>query len=120
MPHLVIEYNRSLPLDTVALMRSCHEGLRQSGCFAEADIKIRTMAYDDCLVGGQTRNFIHAALLLMAGRGGEVKKQLAETVAENIRSAVPPHIAYCEITVETRDLAAESYTKIYCRAEAYI
>ncbi|STZ75735.1 5-carboxymethyl-2-hydroxymuconate Delta-isomerase [Bergeriella denitrificans] len=120
MPHLMIEYNRTLPLDTAALIRRCHAALTDSGCFSEADIKIRAAAYDDYLVGGKTQNFIHAALLLMEGRSGDVKKQLAEAVAESLRAALPAQTAYCEITVEIRDLAAESYTKVYCRNEAYV
>lgn len=114
MPHLVLEYSVNSGFDAEQQLDALHECLSASGCFREADIKIRVCPpFADYRVGGKTdAAFVHATLLLMAGRSEACKRQLAENIAAVLKDNLTAERAV-EITVRPSDIDPQTYCKIY-------
>ncbi|GHF27843.1 hypothetical protein GCM10017044_23740 [Kordiimonas sediminis] len=78
MPHIIIEYSADIEKSESAqkLMQTAHDVAMESGQFGEADIKVRTLRFDQALVGGKPDSFLHVTVQLLDGRTDDVKKAL--------------------------------------------
>lgn len=111
MPHLVIEHSRSLEQNLPAqdMMKIAHDAALASGQFGGPDIKVRLVATDHALVGGNPETFLHIGLYLLSGRDTETKKALTRSLVEAFKARLPD---VASISADARDMDRETYSKI--------
>ena len=108
MPHCIVEHASSIQSES--LIPLVFSGALDSGLFEPdgSDIKVRSIAYDGYLVGGQKSAFIHVVLKILAGRTDEQKKHLSKSVLEQLAGQ---QWGDCSITVEVAEMDRASYQK---------
>lgn len=113
MPHLVIECSQPLSptLANESAQRTLHDVLLTSGQFGTGDIKVRTHSYDSYLVAGAQDDFVHVILWLMHGRSDDIKAELSASIANTVQALITPAGA-CQVTVDVRDMAKATYSKV--------
>ena len=109
MPHCIIEHSANIAADD--LLTSVFTGALNSNLFEPdgGDIKVRTLAYDNCTVGGKSANFVHVMLRILSGRDHEQKQHLSQSVISELKQLALPA---CSITLEVVDIDRESYAKV--------
>ncbi|MGH1404047.1 MAG: 5-carboxymethyl-2-hydroxymuconate Delta-isomerase [Alphaproteobacteria bacterium] len=109
MPHIIVEYSKSLEpqTDVLALVNDLHEGLAAQG-IDKARIKSRAIAVDHVVVGDKGADGVmaHATLLLLEGRDIATKKQYGDVLYEVMKAAAPQG---CSVTLEVRDMVKDTY-----------
>jgi 5-carboxymethyl-2-hydroxymuconate isomerase len=107
MPHIIVEYSKSLEGEIPSLLNDLHEGLTAQG-IDKARIKTRGIAIDHAVVGerGTDGQMLHATLLLLAGRDIPTKKQYGDSLHAILKSSAPEN---CAATLEIRDMIADTY-----------
>ena len=110
MPHFVIEYSQNLEEQTSAttLMDKVFTGGIDSELFAEKDIKVRAIAYNQQINGANLSDFIHISSKILSGRNSTQKSQLSAAVLAQLQSL---ELKNTSITVEVLDMDKESYAK---------
>lgn len=109
MPHIIIEYTPTEETpDKNKLMRDFHDTAHKSGLFNEADIKVRSKAYDAALIGGEPAHFAHILVYLIKGRDETTKKALTGALHDKARSLFG---GFQSVSVDARDLDKAVYTK---------
>ena len=112
MPHVVIEYSsnieQSVKMGNIAMR--AHDLLIATGLFNTADIKTRTYATQDYLVGEQGPDgcFAHISVAIMEGRPLEKRQALSEALRDMLAEALPEEVS---ISVEVRELLKDVYRK---------
>ena len=111
MPHCTIEYSKPLEahIKPIELCNVVHKAALASDNFSEADIKVRAKSYDDYLVGGNSKDFIHVIVYLLDGRSEETKKTLTSMILEVLESLNLP--VQC-LSVDARDTLRSVYSKV--------
>lgn len=108
MPHCIVEH--SVTLDGDRILPLIFSGALQSGLFEMdgSDIKVRSIAYQNYLTGGEKSDFVHVVLKILSGRTSEQKKMLSALVLEKLQSL---QLHNCSITVEVVDMERASFAK---------
>lgn len=111
MPHAVIEYSNNLAQQVYdrQLTAAVHQAMMDSGLFNIPDIKTRSFACSDWLIGAaQNMPFVHVTVSLMEGRTTEQKQNLTQAIFDQLlqlMSDVP------QLTVDIRDMTRATYRK---------
>lgn len=111
MPHLTIEYSKSLITEQklATLLSDLHAGL---GACESVDIEsVRTRAYGTEVfhVGTKGRGFLHGTLLLLPGRSAPIKQAIREKLL-GILSKWQDGAPLCSISLEIREMDKETYS----------
>ncbi len=111
MPHIVIEYSRSLEaeISPEKMMQTAHDTAFASGEFGEQDIKVRTLAFGPALIGGKPARFIHITVKLLDGRSEERKKEITGAILQAFQAY---NLDVNCISVDARDMIRASYSKV--------
>jgi len=112
MPHVIIEYsaNACPPALGAEMTRIAHNVMMQSGLFSAADIKSRSYAASDFLVGekGREGSFVHVTVYLLEGRSLLQKQHLSEA----LRDAMQAYVKNIDqLSIDIRELAKDTYRK---------
>jgi 5-carboxymethyl-2-hydroxymuconate isomerase len=112
MPHVVIEYTKSLEFDIRdrSLMIKLHQIMIDSGLFNPDDIKTRAYVTDDFLIGNKQENgsFIHVTISILTGRTVEQR----QTLSDNILKVIQEPFNYVDqITVNIDEMNRDTYRK---------
>jgi 5-carboxymethyl-2-hydroxymuconate isomerase len=107
MPHIIVEYSLALDEKIPTLLNDLHESLAASG-IDKVRIKTRGIAINHSVVGltGTDGLMMHATLLILEGRGVELKKQYADPLYDLLKKAAPDN---CAVTLEVRDMGKDTY-----------
>ena len=110
MPHLVVEYSRSIEntYDVKVIMDVVFEAGVCSGIMKAEDIKVRALAYDHYRLGGGLTSFLHLGAYLLTGRTPEQKEHFSTLM----RSRLADHFPEIEsISIDVRDMDPVAYKK---------
>ena len=100
MPNVVIEHSNDVK-DTKSLIQLCHDHLMESGLFKLETIKVRTLAFEQFLVGGKSeKSFVVINLFIMPGRTMEQKAQLGQSMHQRIKEACQDLSAATSVVVK--------------------
>lgn len=107
MPHIIVEYSKSLDAQIPALLQSLHESLASNG-IDKVRIKTRGIPVEHNVVGekGLGGLMLHTTLLLLEGRDLPTKKQYGDPLYELTKKAAPEG---CAVTLEIRDMDKDTY-----------
>lgn len=110
MPHCMIEYSQSLEslLTTDALLKAVYHGVDTAELFKASHIRVRALAYQHYLLGGECHDFIHVTVRLHQGRNPDQKKQLSESVLAGLQTL---GLRSVSITVELVEMDTASYAR---------
>lgn len=91
MPHFIIECSENLIKDTSKqeVMQLVYETAEASELFAKGDIKVRIKVYEDYIVGGEKKDFIHVFGNIMEGRTAEQKNNLSSNIVMVLKELFP-------------------------------
>ena len=110
MPHCIVEH--ASVLSGAELNRLVFLGALDSGLFEPdgSDIKVRSMAYEQYSVGGESKAFVHVSLKILSGRDALEKKILSQCVLSRLgeMSLVDVHAS-----VDVIDMDRDSYLKCW-------
>ena len=111
MPHCIIEYSKSIEssLDVNALLLGVHQTVVASPLFEAKSIKIRAIAYEHYLIGGEKKSFIHITLRMLSGRNYQQKMHLTQSLIDKLSDIAKPPIS---MSVEVMDIEKVSYKKL--------
>ncbi len=113
MPHLVMEYSNSVQqrLNVQGLLEDLHIATIESQLFDSKTVKSRAVQVDHWLIGTQQdqADFIHVTLELLAGRSGEQKQALSQSLAAVLQQQAN---WITSLTVNIRDMDADSFQLI--------
>ncbi len=88
MPHLIIEYSSDIKKSEIKIIKREIQAIMTSiteGNFDLNQCKARSFSFAQYLVGAldqETSSFIHITIKILAGRGVDVRKKLAEKIME--------------------------------------
>ena len=85
MPHVVIEHSPDVGArhDLAALCEALFQALAQHSAIPHpASLKIRTHETGAHRLGSEPQSFAHATLLLLPGREGDTRSDLAQTILD--------------------------------------
>lgn len=110
MPHCVIEYSNTLESQAKAdaMLDAVYHGVHKSGLFKTSHIRLRALAYQHYLLGGDYNDFIHVTVRMHQGRSTDQKKQLSEAVLSALRTLGLQSVS---ITVELVEMDTASYAR---------
>lgn len=112
MPHIIVEYSKNIDdiIDVAKLVHKLHEGLAAQG-IDKARIKTRAHGCNYVAVGdhGSHGHMVHTTLLLLAGRDVATKKQYGDALHKIMTDAVDARVKSCSMTLEIRDMDADTY-----------
>jgi 5-carboxymethyl-2-hydroxymuconate isomerase len=110
MPHITLEYSRSLEdqMDVPALLTRLHNALASQPGIEKARIKTRGIPVNYELVGDGTgkRTMAHITLLLLAGRDTATRKVYGAALHQTALDAAPKD---CAVTLEVREMDRDTY-----------
>ncbi|MGH1399541.1 MAG: 5-carboxymethyl-2-hydroxymuconate Delta-isomerase [Alphaproteobacteria bacterium] len=112
MPHIIVEYCDTLTaLDVPKLVMDLHEDLGARESVDIHGIKSRAIPVQYVLVGDQKdyNKLIHITLKLLPGRSDELKREMAQGLADIAHKST--HDDRVAVTCEVTELHAESYIK---------
>lgn len=112
MPHAVIEYSDNIASEVQLsdLTSQIHEGMIASGLFDVDNIKTRSYATSDFLVGSKARegSFIHLTVSILTGRTEQQRVALSQSLLDILKTAMPQADI---ITVDIREMDKATYLK---------
>ena len=115
MPHLSLEYtaNVSEPDDMAAIMLKMHRVLNETGGICLGNCKSRTRRLDSYAVGDGSPDsaFLHLDVRFMEGRSEATKRAIGQELLQILKQEFPDTNLDLQITVEIRDILANSYFK---------
>lgn len=113
MPHLIIEYSDNVANEIVSsdIAEKLHYALGQCGLFKLDDIKTRSYAAKDFLVGDQGKDgsFLHLSLSIKAGRTLEQRQALSKTLLDMLTAHTN---GIDQLTVDIREMDSDVYQKM--------
>jgi 5-carboxymethyl-2-hydroxymuconate isomerase len=116
MPHLVLEFTASVEeqLNIHGLFEDLHQDLLDCGLFEQDDVKSKAMRCNEWRIGhhGQSQDFIHISVALLAGRSAEQKEALSQILFETLTSQAK---SVFSLSVEIREMEPSSYKKWFNR-----
>lgn len=115
MPHVIVEHSLNVgeKYKIPALLEDIHNTLKDNGAPIER-VKTRAIPLEHVIIGNALpdASMIHITVLLLEGRATEVKKSLCDPVhAVVIEKAAAHGLSNCSVTMEIRDMAADTYYK---------
>ncbi|MCK5041681.1 MAG: 5-carboxymethyl-2-hydroxymuconate Delta-isomerase [Sphingomonadales bacterium] len=110
MPHCIIEYAKVLEnkISPQVLIEATQKGALNSSLFALEDIKCRTVAFDNFLVGSGDKNFIHVTTKILSGRDDKQKENLSNCI---LKELLELGLSKVSLTVEVCDIDRNTYAK---------
>lgn len=111
MPHLILEHSVEIAsdCDLSAVVQDLFNVALESGVFgAGKDIKTRTLACENVVMGARPQTFAHLTLRLVAGRPVDVRAKLAKDLLAVLERHMPNVGSLSVIPVE---LDPEVYVK---------
>lgn len=93
MPHVTLEYSKNLTnLDVKSMLLKLNQALLATGEFREIDIKSRALPVEQVQVGlsSDAHGFIHLEIRFYKGRSAELKRKIAQTCFQALRSNYKP------------------------------
>ena len=114
MPHLTIEYSRSLAdqIDTKKLLKAIHSSIDGCDGVDMNRVKSRLIAHDQVINGNDAHeiNMIHVTLAILSGRDLETKKSYGKALFVKLKENVPESVRQsASLTVEIRDMEQACY-----------
>lgn len=109
MPHCIIEYTRSIEQQQppAKMIDAVHQGAVESGLFNAADIKVRSIAYDNVRIGDiQQGQFVHVMARILAGRNSDQKRTLSSAIYQQLQQL---DLKLDALTVEICDIERASH-----------
>ncbi|MEX0348917.1 MAG: 5-carboxymethyl-2-hydroxymuconate Delta-isomerase [Paracoccaceae bacterium] len=108
MPHVSIEFSKGLERDNdiQSVCEELHTALAATDVFDPPTIKVRAKPVEFSCVGGEAQTFVHATLLLMAGRDEPTRKSLNKTILDVLGKALP---GVESITVQDVEMTRATY-----------
>lgn len=91
MPHFVIDCSKNVikKHDVNEINKRIYRVALSTGLFEANDIKVRVNAYDQCLVGNNSEDFIHIFAHIMEGRTDAQKAELSESLVMQLARLFP-------------------------------
>ena len=84
MPNVVIEHSKDIQ-NKKPLMQLCHDHLLDTGLFTLDSIKVRTIEFDEYLVGGESdKSFIAINVAFMPGRPEDKRLLLGKSLHSKV------------------------------------
>ncbi len=110
MPHCIIEYSQGIENAhrPEVLVEAVHRAAVASGLFEADHVRVRAIAYTDCISGYGAEHFVHVTLRILSGRDGHQKKALTERVLGELERL---GLSSVSLTVEVTDMDRETYSK---------
>lgn len=113
MPHIIVEFSETMEdiLDVSSLLHKLHRGLAVEGV-DQSRIKTRAIELEHFVIGNnepEQGSMIHITLLLLEGRGYDVKNQYGQALHAIAKEYVAAQFPDCVITLEVRDMVKETY-----------
>ena len=111
MPHIVIEYSKSLSdeVDIQALCQDAVDCAFASGLFGQlSDVKSRAIGYETTVINLPSPSFVHVTIWLLDGRTDSQKAELTAAMADKMDARLP---AIGSLTVDIRDMQRNTYAK---------
>lgn len=121
MPHIMIEHSNDISgkkvVQILPEIQKIIESIKGGNFLLEA-CKARALSFDEYYVGSKNHEksaFLHVTIKILAGRSIEIKKELAEKIAnfaaeflklQNITKE------RCDLSVDIIDMEKETYQKI--------
>lgn len=117
MPHLILEYSANLTTKpSVELLAQLHDLLPRIGPFDLYSIKSRIVEHSLFYVadGQPDAAFVHLQISILSGRDIETKRKVSRLVLEFLQAHFCDSLETqpISLTVEVRELEAESYSKL--------
>ena len=115
MPHLTLEYSANVPEpdDMREIMLEMHRVLNETGGIRLENCKSRARRLDSYAVGdGNPENaFLHLDVRFMEGRSEATKQAIGNELLQILKDEFLVSSLDLQITVEIRDILANSYFK---------
>lgn len=91
MPHFVIDCSENiLQINSPEeILREVHDTAEATGLFKNGDIKVRILAFEHYMVGGEKSDFIHIFGNIMEGRTIEQKANLSRQIVAKLKLMFP-------------------------------
>ena len=116
MPHLTLDYSANLSaLKGNAILHKMNAALVDAGHVGERDVKARSVAFDDFVVGlaPQGRGFVHVKLALLSGRDSAVKVQMSQLLLSVVTEALAGNTDLdVQMCVEILEIERTGFTKV--------
>ena len=120
MPHLIIEHSASIKKNSINNLQRAIQNIMSDveGNFDADQCKARANSIDDYLVGKPdqtTAAFIHITLKVLSGRSIQVRKNLAQKIAEFTKNFfIDLNLATtrCDVSIDIAEMDAQTYQKI--------
>jgi len=111
MPHIVVEYTKSLSEDIPKLLTQLHDNLAGQDTINVHAVKTRAIPVQHVIVGDAqgSDKMIHITLKLLPGRSDDLKKTMAQGLFDTAKAQTNDD--NISITAEVVDLHEASYTK---------
>ncbi len=118
MPHFILEYSDNIleEVDPKDVFQRLHQLLIENGPFKLSDIKSRAVAHKDFYVsdGNDANAFVHLTLSIFKGRGLSIRQEVGKKILAFLQKKFARSYKelHCSITVEIKEINADTYFKI--------
>jgi 5-carboxymethyl-2-hydroxymuconate isomerase len=110
MPHIVVEYSQNLQAQVkeTGLLAELHRTVIASGLFSPEAVKARGVAYEDYVLTGEDKSFLHVNVAILEGRPLEAREALMESVFAVLQQKMTQSD---KISVNIHEMTRETYKK---------
>lgn len=110
MPHLIIEYSKSLEnsVDIDSLMNQVYYAASESNVMDPIDIKIRAIPYSHFKLADSGDSFVHVTCHMLAGRSRDQKVHLSKLLRQYLTEHLPD---VHSISIDIVDMDPDAYKK---------
>lgn len=110
MPHIIVEYSQNLQQEVSAsgVLAQLHRTVVDSGLFSPDAVKARAAGFDAYVLPEGASSFMHITVSILAGRTLPQRAELAQSVFDTARGAIP---AVDKLSVDIHEMDAQSYRK---------
>ena len=116
MPHLTMDYSANLSaLKGSAILHKMTAALVDAGHVGERDVKARSVAFDDFMVGltPQGRGFVHVKLAVLTGRDSAIKVQMSQLLLSVLSEALAGNTDLdVQMCVEVLEIERTGFNKV--------
>lgn len=108
--HIVLEHSADLldGVDPILVMQALYDTAATHGLMKPEDIKVRLWSTHDYLIGGVVQPFGHLTASLLAGRTGQVKLALSQSLLAQLCKIFPD---VERLSVDVREMDDAAYKK---------
>jgi 5-carboxymethyl-2-hydroxymuconate isomerase len=109
MPHIVCHYASDQKMPPIRdVLSMLHRVAAATGVVKAEDLKSRAQAFDDYLIAGERKSFLHVAFYLLAGRTPAQKERLGTDLRQAMAEMMPE---VHSISIDIRDMDPDAYKK---------